>query len=285
MKCPKCGRELPYGSKYCMFCDISVKNDELDDIDRTRVIPEINKSPKKPTHSKPKLKPEKKRQLILVYSSMAIIILFIILIFVVLFNSCSGAKKKDPGYHFSSEFTSTESSLSNTSSDDVTSAVTSSDIVSGDTSSDDTSSGDTSSEFVPVVRRGINYIGVTFATLKSELGEPSLIENENYEKVVVFENYPGEFYFFTDELSDIDTVYKVLVREGDVMNGITIGNSYNECKLILNNYGPTQFKEEDGEYYTDLEFSDGKKIVIYFDGAEREEDLQDSPSLAAYISE
>ena len=49
MKCPECGRELPYGSKYCLFCDLNVENDEIPTpSETTRVMPAIGETKKKP---------------------------------------------------------------------------------------------------------------------------------------------------------------------------------------------------------------------------------------------
>lgn len=47
MKCPQCGRELPYGSTYCLFCDSKITfNETVHRVDdTTRAIPKVTRQP------------------------------------------------------------------------------------------------------------------------------------------------------------------------------------------------------------------------------------------------
>ena len=276
MKCPECGRELPYGSKYCLFCDLNVENDEIPTpSEPTRVMPAVGK-PKK----KAKLKAEKKRQLVLFYGSVAAIVLLIVILFVVIFKSCSKPDVKTPAY----------SSISDTSSADTVSVdstvslpfynsvnTESSETQSSAESSLPSSSQQTSSE--AALLPASDYLSFTVADLKKSFGEVSSTEsNEGEGSIISFKNCNYKFIVDSSSVSDSDRVSSIIVlKGGEIISGAVVGQTYNE---IYNSFDSAfQFSFDESEDIAIATTSSGNKdYYIYFEKADK-----NTPSLSALI--
>ena len=277
MKCPKCGRELPYGSKYCLFCDINIENDEIPTpTEPTRVMPIVG-SPKK----KPKLKDEKKRQLIMFYGSVGAIVLLIVLLFVVIFRACS--KPDENPVYVPSETESTSSVESTVSVDSTVSlpfynSVNTSSAPSGEQNATESSSQEqTPSQ--PTVLPGSNYLSFTVADLKKTFGEVSSTEsNEGEGSILSFKKCNYKFIVNSASPADSDRVDSVIVlKGGEIVSGAKVGQTYNQ---IYNSFDSAfQFSFDEAEEIAVATTSSANaNYYIYF-----EKEDKNTPSLSALI--
>ncbi len=281
MKCPQCGRDLPYGSKYCLFCNIHVDNDEIPTVSEpTKVIPTIAEKPQKP-----KLKPEKKRQLILFYGSIGAIGILFIILFAVVLKSCSKPENDVPT--FTSSVTSEDTSTEATASVESTLSlpqynsvnVSSAESVSEEVSSEEVSSV-TSSETVSevTVLPGSSYLSFTVADLKKTFGEiASRDDNEGEGSILSFADCKYKFIVDSAAPQNSDRVNSIIVTNGgEIISGAKVGQTYNE---IFNSFGKLSFSYDEVEEIAVATTSlNNATYYIYF-----EKEDKNSPSLSALI--
>ncbi len=277
MKCPQCGRELPYGSKYCLFCDINIENDEIPTpTEPTRVIPVVG-APKK----KPKLKDEKKRQLIMFYGSVAAIALLIIILFVVIFKACS---KPDENLNYSPSEVESASSVESTVSVNSTvslpfyNSVNTSSATSLEPNATESSSQEQTTLPVTVLP-GSNYLSFTVADLKKNFGDISSTEsNEGEGSILSFKNCNYKFIVNSASPNDSDRVDSVIVlKGGEIVSGAKVGQTYNEIYNSFDSAFQFSFDEEE-EIAVATTSSSNASYYIYF-----EKEDKNTPSLSALI--
>ncbi|MBQ7288822.1 MAG: hypothetical protein IJW78_03725 [Clostridia bacterium] len=279
MKCPKCGRDLPYGSTYCLFCDITVENDEIPPASEpTRVLPSVGEKP-----VRPKLKSEKKRQLILFYSSVGAIVLLLVVFIVVLFQSCSKDPDASSVYSFSdtsqtASVSTPESTFSLPVYNSVSSETSTSSAASSASSVTETA---TSSATVskPTVLPADRYLSFSLAELKNTFGEiTGRDSNEGEGSIVSFADCKYKFILSSGTPTDADRVSAVIVTSGgEIVSGARVGQTYNE---IINQFETSfQFSyDEAEEIAVATTISDNKSYYIYF-----EKEDKNSPSVSALI--
>lgn len=286
MKCPKCGRDLPYGSKYCLFCNISVENDEIPEItasEPTRVMPSVGEKKKKP-----KLKSEKKKKLILFYSSIGAIVLLIAVFIFIIFRSCAAPEEKLPAFDFSSvSQTSAASQHESAVSLPVYSTVdknTSSGAASS--ASAISSSAVSSTESKPQIMPANQYLSFTVADLKKNFGEiASREDNEGEGSILSFNGCKYKFIVNAQTPADGDRVSSIIVTKGgEIVSGATVGQTYTEIWDAFGKINPNvkfQFAYDEAEEIAVATTNyNNATYYIYF-----EKEDKNIPSLSALIKQ
>lgn len=278
MKCPKCGRELPYGAKYCLFCDINIENDEIPAAtEPTKILPTVGKKPNKP--KKPKLKSEKKRQLILFYGSIAAIVLLIIIFILALVKSCSSKKDTTPSF----SFTSTSSVYSSASAESSKVSLPAYNSVDTRTSSAPVSSASSaaSSETVSkiTIMPAANYLSFSVSDLKKTFGAVTAREdNEGGGSILSFAGCNYKFIVNSANPADGDRVSSVIVSKGgQIIAGASVGQTYNQIFSCFNTSFQFSYDEAEEIAVATTKYNNAS-YFIYF-----EKEDKNIPSLSALI--
>lgn len=304
LKCPKCGRELPYGSTYCLFCDMHVENDEIPvPSEPTRVMPPVGKPKKEPPkqEEKPPKKPpkepkqkssknDKNKKAVLFYFSISLIALVVVALIVIIIVTCFKPKKKTPSFNFSTTtsyhgFVSEESGTMPTYSipnkiESSSLPPSSSQAPSSSSSSSSSSSQNSStatSSALPAAKPADQYLGVKVSDLKKNFGEiASKDPGDGINSILSFNACKYRFIIETEEAADSDKVSAIIVAKGgEITKGVKVGMTKKE---IYDHFGSIQIvPDEEGQVSTATYDIGNAKISIYFGNGE------DKPSTQALV--
>lgn len=284
MKCPKCGRDLPYGAKYCLFCNIHVENSEIPTpTEPTRVMPPVGETKKK-KENKPKLKPEKKRKLILFYSSIAAIVLILVLLVFILVHTFTKPKKPQPSFSFSSSSQTSSANTGTAESSAVSLPVYSTvdrNPSSAAASSSDVSSAAESTVSKPTVLPAAQYLHFTVADLKKNFGQiASKDANEGQGSILTFAGCKYKFIVESETLADSDRVSAVIVTAGgEIIPGAAVGQTYNQLFAAFGTSFQFSYDKAEEIAVATTRYN-GANFYIYF-----EKEDKNIPSISALIKQ